>query len=98
VTRRADEGFADPDYEIAIDWLGAREAILQAQRMHDDGNRPPRILLINGSPRSEHTCSRQTTLRREARSGILDFSPLLPLARRSLSLTPAAFIRLEIVE
>jgi len=56
VTRKAGQGFADPDYEIAIDWSVARDAILEAQRRHDDANAPPRILLINGSSRSEHTC------------------------------------------
>jgi NADPH-dependent FMN reductase len=56
VMRKAGEGFADPDYEIAIDWLSAREAILQARQIHDDASKPPGILLINGSPRSEHTC------------------------------------------
>jgi multimeric flavodoxin WrbA len=56
VTRKAGPGFADPDYEIAMDWLAAREAILAAQRHHDDVRETPRILLINGSSRSEHTC------------------------------------------
>ncbi len=56
VTRKAGPGFADPDYEIAVDWLDAREAILQAQRAHDDASGPPRILVINASPRSEHSC------------------------------------------
>jgi multimeric flavodoxin WrbA len=56
VTRRAGEGFADPDYEIALDWFTAREAILQAQKSHDDMDKPACILVINGSPRSEHTC------------------------------------------
>ncbi|WP_407176117.1 flavodoxin family protein [Bradyrhizobium sp. STM 3562] len=56
VTRRAGPGFADPDYEIAVDWLAAREAVLEAQRRHDDLHENPRILLINGSSRSEHTC------------------------------------------
>lgn len=55
-TRKAGAGFADPDYEISVDWLAAREAILAAQRRHDDANEPPRILVINGSARSEHTC------------------------------------------
>jgi multimeric flavodoxin WrbA len=55
-TRKAGQGFADPDYEIAADWFSARDAILKAQRRHDDKNEPPRILLINGSSRSEHTC------------------------------------------
>lgn len=61
VTRKAGEGFADPDYEIAVDWLDARESILRAQGVHDDQGRPPSILLINGSPRSEHTCPGETS-------------------------------------
>jgi len=56
LTRKAGPGFAYPDYEIAVDWLAAREAVLQAQRRHDDANENRRILLINGSSRSEHTC------------------------------------------
>src|SRR6201747_62222 len=56
LTRKAGPGFADPDYEISVDWLAAREAILAAQRQHDDASEKPRILLINGSSRSEHTC------------------------------------------
>src|SRR5882757_5345169 len=56
VTRKAGPGFADPGYEIAVDWLAAREAIQAAQRRHDDKRGVPRILIINGSSRSEHTC------------------------------------------
>ncbi len=55
-TRKAGPGFSDPDYEIALDWLDARDAILEAQRRHDDASLSPRVLLINGSSRSEHTC------------------------------------------
>jgi hypothetical protein len=56
LTRKAGPGFADPDYEIALDWLAAREAVLDAQRRHDDARETPRVLIINGSSRSEHTC------------------------------------------
>jgi multimeric flavodoxin WrbA len=56
LTRKAGPGFADPDYDISVDWLAAREAILVAQRRHDDAGETPRILVINGSSRSEHTC------------------------------------------
>jgi hypothetical protein len=56
LTRKAGPGFADPKYELAVDWLAAREAILAAQRRHDDAAERPRILIINGSSRSEHTC------------------------------------------
>src|SRR6266550_6162337 len=49
VTRKAGPGFADPDYDIAVDWLAAREAVLAAQRRHDAVDETPSILLINGS-------------------------------------------------
>ena len=56
LTRKAGAGFADPDYDIALDWLAARDAIRNAQTHYDDPNQPLRILIVNGSPRSEHTC------------------------------------------
>jgi multimeric flavodoxin WrbA len=56
LTRKAGPGFADPDYDLAVDWLEAREAIASAQRLHDDRQQPARLLLINGSARTEHTC------------------------------------------
>jgi multimeric flavodoxin WrbA len=55
-TTKAGPGFADPDYDISIEWLEARRAVAAAQKRHDDKAAPPRILLINSSPRSEHTC------------------------------------------
>jgi multimeric flavodoxin WrbA len=73
VTRKAGPGFADPNYDLSIDWLAARDAIRDAQLRHDDPNGRPRILLINGSVRTEHTCPgemsktwRLTELAREA--------------------------------
>jgi multimeric flavodoxin WrbA len=56
VTRKVGPGFADPDYELSVEWLAAREAVLEAQRRHEDPARRPAILLVNGSARSEHTC------------------------------------------
>jgi hypothetical protein len=55
-TRKAGPGFADPDYDLAVDWLNARAAIAEAQKRHDDPNQKPRILIINGSSRNEHSC------------------------------------------
>jgi multimeric flavodoxin WrbA len=55
-THKAGPGFADPDYDLAVDWLTARDAIAEAQRRHDDPAEPSRILIVNGSSRSEHTC------------------------------------------
>jgi multimeric flavodoxin WrbA len=55
-TRKAGPGFADPDYELSVDWLTAREHIAEAQARHDDTALPRTVLLVNGSSRSEHTC------------------------------------------
>jgi multimeric flavodoxin WrbA len=55
-TRKAGPGFADPEYDLSVDWLAARDAIAEAQRRHEEPAEPSRILLINGSARSEHTC------------------------------------------
>lgn len=55
-TQIAGPGFADPGYELSVDWLSAREAIERAQQRHDSAGSPLRILLVNGSSRSEHTC------------------------------------------
>ncbi|RTL90916.1 MAG: flavodoxin family protein [Hyphomicrobiales bacterium] len=53
---KAGEEFADPEYELASDWLRAHSAIELARLRHDDPSGPTRLLLINGSSRSEHTC------------------------------------------
>jgi multimeric flavodoxin WrbA len=54
-TRKAGKEFSDPNYEISIDWLEARDKIRVAEHRHADKSRPS-ILLINCSARSEHTC------------------------------------------
>ena len=55
-TRKAGPEFADPNYDLSVDWLNARAAIQTARQRHDDPALPPRVLLINCSSRSEHTC------------------------------------------
>lgn len=55
-TRKAGPGYADPDYDLSVDWIAAKAAIDAAQQRHDDPSGPMRVLLINGSARSEHTC------------------------------------------
>src|SRR6202012_567779 len=55
-TRKAGEGFADLNYDISVDWLAARDAIQQAQKRYDDPAEKARVLIVNGSSRSEHTC------------------------------------------
>lgn len=87
-TRKAGAGYADPDYELAEDWLAAHEAVGAAQRRHDDPAAPAHILIVNASPRSEHTCPgemsksfRLATIAKqtvEAKGGVIE---LLDLSR-----------------
>lgn len=55
-TRPAGPGWTDPDMALPLEWLATRDAILAAETRHRDPASPTRILLVNGSTRSEHTC------------------------------------------
>jgi multimeric flavodoxin WrbA len=55
-TKKAGSEYADPDYDLATDWLAAKAEIDAAQVRFNARNGPCRVLLINGSSRSEHTC------------------------------------------
>jgi multimeric flavodoxin WrbA len=56
VTRRAGEGYVDPDYELSVTWLAAKSAIEEAARDYADASRPVRVLLICGGARNDKTC------------------------------------------
>jgi multimeric flavodoxin WrbA len=55
-TRAAGPRFADPLYELSVEWLATRDAIAAAERRQKSKASKARVLLINGSPRSDHTC------------------------------------------
>jgi multimeric flavodoxin WrbA len=54
--RKAGSSFADPDYELSLDWLAARKRIRKAERAQRRRGAPSRILVINGSARSDQSC------------------------------------------
>ena len=56
LTRAAGPGFANPEYQLPIEWLETRERIQDAQRLHDKPGTERRILLIAGAARSDQTC------------------------------------------
>jgi multimeric flavodoxin WrbA len=60
-SRKAGPGYADPDYDLSIDWIAAKESIDTAAERHRDPTGPARILLVNASPRTEHTCPGETS-------------------------------------
>jgi multimeric flavodoxin WrbA len=53
--RKAGPGFADPEYELSIEWLDARDKIVAAQKQHESA-KSPRVLLICASPRTDQSC------------------------------------------
>ena len=56
IKRRAGSDFSNPDFELPVEWLDAREAILQAQQRHAAPDGPHRILLVSGAARHDQTC------------------------------------------
>jgi len=85
-TRKAGPGFADPEFELPIEWLDARDRIQEAEREHNDPARQGRVLLVSGAARHDQTCPgempktfRLATLAREEieRAGLMcDFLDL----------------------
>lgn len=55
-TRKAGRGFADPGYELSVEWLAAREQIRLAARRHAQRSTPTRVLLICAAARNDKTC------------------------------------------
>jgi multimeric flavodoxin WrbA len=55
-TRKAGPGFADPDFDLPIEWLDTRARIEEAQRAHDDPTGRSRVLLVCGAARTDETC------------------------------------------
>jgi multimeric flavodoxin WrbA len=55
-TRKAGPKFADPSYDLSIEWLAAHDAIERAAALHADPNGTSRILVINGSARTDQSC------------------------------------------
>jgi multimeric flavodoxin WrbA len=55
-TVKAGSDFADPDYDLSVDWLAAHRAVEAARKDHDRSDGICRMLIVNGSARSEHSC------------------------------------------
>jgi multimeric flavodoxin WrbA len=54
--RSAGAGFADPDFELPLEWLAARAEINAAEQRRRDPLGPARILLVCGGARHDQTC------------------------------------------
>jgi multimeric flavodoxin WrbA len=56
VKRVAGEGYAKPEAELPVEWLATKAAIDAAEARQKNPMSPSRILLVNGSMRSDQSC------------------------------------------
>ena len=56
VTRKAGSAFADPDYDLSVDWLATRARLKKAETAWHKSATASRVLLICGSARNDGTC------------------------------------------
>ncbi|MDR6449110.1 multimeric flavodoxin WrbA [Paraburkholderia terricola] len=56
VTDKAGPGFADPGYDLSVEWRAASERIKAAQARQRDPASPARVLVVNASSRNDYTC------------------------------------------
>jgi len=56
VTRKAGRGFADPDYDLSVEWKQTRDRLLKIDAYRKSAKAKSRVLVICGSPRNDGTC------------------------------------------
>ncbi|MFM0259788.1 flavodoxin family protein [Paraburkholderia sediminicola] len=56
ITAKAGPGFADPDYDLSVEWRDASERIKTAQRKQADPSSASRVLIVNASSRNDYSC------------------------------------------
>src|SRR4030095_4082388 len=95
-SRKAGSGFADPEYELSVEWLAARQAIIDAQKRQQSPDAASRVLLICASPRTHQTCpsemSKTFRLAQGARE-VIDAAPRFEVDFLDLSVMAAEYGR-----
>jgi len=89
-TVKAGPGFADPGYDLSIEWKEARDRLLAAEARQKDPATKDRILLVNGAARNDGSCpgevskswrltmlARDTLLEQGVEADVLDLSLLI---------------------
>lgn len=56
ITQKAGPGFADPDYDLSVEWRATRDKLQAAQQAWSQAQTPSRVLLVCGSSRNDGTC------------------------------------------
>ena len=55
-TAKAGPGFADPDYDLSIEWRATRDRLLAAEKRQKEAATRSRVLVICGSSRNDGSC------------------------------------------
>ena len=56
VTEKAGPEFADPDYDLSVEWRHTRDKVRAADARQRDASTPSRVLVVCGSSRNDGTC------------------------------------------
>lgn len=56
ITAKAGPEFADPDYDLSVEWKATRDRLIAAEARQKDPATQSRVLLICGSARNDGTC------------------------------------------
>jgi len=56
VTQEAGDGFADPGYDLSVEWKQTRDRLLAAEQRQKDPQTKSRVLLIIGAARNDGSC------------------------------------------
>ncbi|MDO8753819.1 MAG: flavodoxin family protein [Anaerolineales bacterium] len=56
ITAKAGPEFAEPDYDLSVEWKSTRDKLLAAEDRQKDPSTKSRVLLICGSARNDGTC------------------------------------------
>src|SRR5512141_2593136 len=55
-TAKAGPGFADPDYDLSVEWRATRDKLVAAEKRQKDPATKSRVLVICGSSRNDGSC------------------------------------------
>jgi len=56
LTAKAGPGFADPDYDLSVEWRETRDKLIAAEKRQKDPATRSRVLVICGSSRNDGSC------------------------------------------
>lgn len=56
VTQPAGKGFADPEYQLSVEWRGTRDRLRRAEAVQRRASTPRRVLVVAGAARNDGSC------------------------------------------